>query len=83
MLSDLTPNLQFFRFGALLFHMLTLTTLPVIVKDVDASTRIKEQVKDVKFQELIIKCCKQEPEERPTIDECIARLVQMQYEIKP
>jgi hypothetical protein len=42
-----------------------------------AITKIKEEVKDPKFHEFIINCCKLDPTERPTIEECIKILQQM------
>jgi hypothetical protein len=58
--------------------MLSTKNLPAIVKDsVHLVEKIESDVKDIEFQELIIKCCKLKPENRPTIEDCIGRLKRM------
>ncbi len=72
--SDLLINL---RFGALLYQMVTMTPLPMIFFQTARSMKIKSAVTDKPLQKLIVKCCKTEPSQRPSIDECIAELKHM------
>jgi predicted Ser/Thr protein kinase len=79
-LQELRYNAQadVYSFGVLLYHMLSTKNLPAIVKDsVHLVEKIESDVKDIEFQELIIKCCKLEPESRPTIEYCIGSLKRM------
>eukprot|EP00029_Vermamoeba_vermiformis_P008983 TRINITY_DN4344_c0_g1_i1.p2 TRINITY_DN4344_c0_g1~~TRINITY_DN4344_c0_g1_i1.p2 ORF type:complete len:182 (+),score=38.06 TRINITY_DN4344_c0_g1_i1:1223-1768(+) len=65
-----------YSFGALLFQMITMTPLPLIFVEKVRAKKIKSVVADKQLQKLIIKCCKTEPSNRPSVDACIDELKQ-------
>ncbi len=58
--------------------MTTNSTLPILFNENARMNKISANVPN-EFSELIMRCCKTEPEQRPTIQECLDLLYKMQF----
>lgn len=66
-----------FSFGILIYEMCTNSILPLFVDEKERIEKISKSVVDIGFRELIIDCCRTDPQQRPTVQICIDRISSM------
>ncbi len=61
-------------FGALMYSLFTNKHLPIL-EEHQRIKWIKRNIKDTKLQRLIISCCRTDPTERPSMQQCVTTLL--------
>jgi serine/threonine protein kinase len=77
--SRILFNSVLIRFGVLLYEMVTNTHLPIIFEQDTRFKKIHESVDDSAIKDIIIDCFRTDPNQRPTIRQCIDKLKLMKY----